>query len=39
MDKVEIEIEIEIWLDQKGTWRTQVENIQLKCEKVISLMQ
>ena len=39
MDKVEIEIEIEIWLDQNGTWRTQVENIKLKCKKVISLMQ
>ena len=30
MEKVENFKYLGIWLDQKGTWRTQVENIELK---------
>ena len=37
-EKVEKLKYLGIWLDQKGTWRTQVENIELKCKKVINLM-
>ena len=38
MEKVEQLKYLGIWLDQKGTWRTHVENIELKCKKVINLM-
>ena len=37
MDKVENFKYLGIWLDQKGTWRTQVENIEFKYKKVINI--
>ena len=37
MEKVEKLKYLGIWIDQKGTWRTQVENVEIKC-KVINLM-
>ena len=38
MEKVEKLKYLGIWIDQKGTWRTQVENVEIKCKKVINLM-